>query len=79
MRSDLLEKILKETPLEIRFKVHLEAMIITSLVDMGFRESRMWNDSDEDNELMPKRHEKAQQTTTCLLEDVKQWEKDGRP
>ncbi len=79
MRSTILQDILKETPLEIRIKVCLEAMLITSLVDMGFRESRMWNDSDEDNELLQKIHKSAKQTTEWLLEDIKQWEDDGRP
>ncbi len=47
MRSKIVEKILRETPLSIRLKVSNEMAFIMLLTKLGYREDKMWDERDE--------------------------------
>ena len=50
---------------------------ITLLSEVGFRENKVW--SDEEDELLTKLCDLALKHTKHQLEQIKEWEKDGRP
>lgn len=78
MKSELFEKILRETSLEIRFKVLLELFYLNLITDLGFREEKMWNENnEEDMKLLNKILEAAKKDSDSLLEEVEQWQKDN--
>jgi hypothetical protein len=77
MRSKVLEKILKETPLEVRLNTSNEMAFIVILTELGFRDGNMWSEADD--ELLKKLCEFAKKHTKYQLERIKEWEDDGRP
>lgn len=77
MKNPLIEKILKETPLETRLKVDIELAFINLLTELGYRENKVWEDDEEDK--LQRLFELANELTTSHLETIKEWEKDGRP
>ena len=80
MRSKLIDKILKETPLAIRLKVSNEMAFIMLITDLGFREDKMWDESnEEDNILLAKLMKFAKEHTDNQLKSIERWKKDGEP
>lgn len=79
MRSKIVNDILKSTPLDIRIKVDVKMMLLTVLTDLGFRESRSWTDSEEDQKILDKIEELTKKNTNYILDSIKEWEADGRP
>jgi hypothetical protein len=77
VRSPILEKIRKETPLETRLSVLNKMMFIDLLSTLGFRKDKYW--TPEEDPLLSKLCEHAQKLTNMQLEDIKEWEEDGRP
>ncbi len=77
IRVPKFHEILKQTPLQIRLKVSNQMAFISLLTELGFREDKMW--TDDENELLSKLCEAANQHTEHQLETIKEWEKDGRP
>ena len=49
-RSKVIDKLIKETPLEVRLKVDNEMAFITLLSELGLRDDKMWT-KDEDEML----------------------------
>lgn len=79
MKSEIFEELLKETPLNVRLQVSNEAAFICLLRDLGFREERMWEETEEDNILLKKIIDFAKEHTKNQLKSIKKWEEDGRP
>lgn len=77
MRSPIVEKILKETPLDIRLRVPTEMAMIDLLCELSFREDKGW--SDEEQPMLDKICECAKKLTDYHLKEIKKWEEDGRP
>ena len=67
----------KDIPLETRLKVNNEAAFINLIVELGYRESKMWT-PDED-ELFGKLLGLANKLTQWQLEAIEEWKKDGEP
>lgn len=79
MRSKIAEKILKETPLEVRLKVSNEMAFIMLLSELGYRENKMWDESDEkEMEILHKLCEFAKKHTASQIREIKEWEKDKK-
>ncbi len=80
MRSEIVKKILEETPLEIRLKVSNQMFLIHSLTELGFRENKTWDENnEEDNKLLLKIFDLAREHTKHQIRNIEQWEADGRP
>jgi len=77
MRSEICERILKSIPLETRLKVGNEMAFINLIVELGYREDRMW--SDEEDELLTKLMDLAKQHTDDTLKEIESWKEDGCP
>ena len=77
MRSKILEKILKEIPLEVRLKTSNEMAFIELLAELGFIENKMW--SDDEDIMLQKLCDFAKKHTEHQLARIKEWEEDGRP
>ena len=75
--SEIFEKLVKEIPLATRLKVANEMAFIDLIVELGYREDKMW--TDEENELLGKLCELAQKHTDSILKDIEVWEADGKP
>jgi|AntRauTorcE11897_2_1112592.scaffolds.fasta_scaffold09027_8 hypothetical protein len=76
-RSKVIDKLIKETPLEVRLKVDNEMAFITLLSELGLRDDKMWT-KDED-EMLSKLIDFAKKHTQYQLETIKKWEDDGKP
>lgn len=74
MRSMKIKQILKETPLKIRLQVGNEMAFISLLTELGFREDKMWEESE--NELLSKLMKSASEHTENQLKTIKKWQKD---
>ena len=77
MRSKIIEDILKRTPLKTRIKVDIQASFINLITELGYRESKSWTE-DEDL-ILQKLTDLANQTTDYIMESIKDWESDGKP
>ena len=77
MKSEIFERIRKETSLEIRFKVDNEMFLIDFLCEMGYRPDRAW--TDEERETLDKILAYDKKMTNYHLETVKKWKEDGEP
>jgi hypothetical protein len=77
MRSPLIKKILKETPLETRLKVSNEMAFIMLITELGFRENKMWNENDpKEMELLGKLCKFAEEHTKNQMKTIEEWKKD---
>lgn len=70
-----IEKILKETPLKVRLQVSNEMMFISLLSKLGFRENKMWEESE--NEMLSKICKLAEEHTEHQLKQIRKWQDDG--
>ena len=75
--SKAFEKLVKEVPLKTRIKVANEMAFINLIVELGYREDKMW--TDDENELLGKICVLAQKNTDSILKDIEEWKKDGKP
>lgn len=75
--SKAFEKLVKEVPLKTRIKVANEMAFINLIVELGYREDKMW--TDDENELLDKICVLAQKHTDSILKDIEEWKKDGKP
>jgi hypothetical protein len=77
MRSDLITKILKETPLEIRLKVSNEMAFIHLITELGYRENKAWDETDDkDNEILNKLMKLAKEHTEHQMKTIEKWKDD---
>jgi len=63
--------------LERRFQIINEMGFIGFLSELGYREDKMW--TDEEQETLDKLCEYTKKHTKNLIEELKVWEKDGKP
>jgi len=77
MKSDIISKILKETPLEIRLNVDNEFAFINLITELGFREDKMWEDCEDP--MLRKLIMLANELTKRQIKTIERWEKDGKP
>ena len=80
MRNKLIDKILRETPLETRIKVTIQAYFLmeyggTMLMPLD----KNGNDIPEAVEANRKCMEKCNPLLKQVLDEIKQWKKDGMP
>lgn len=71
------EKILKETPLNIRLSVSNYMAFVSLITELGYRDDKAWG--EDENELHDKLTMCAQQHTIHQLDDIKGWINDGKP
>lgn len=77
MRSKVIERILKETPLQTRLKVCTEMAFINLLTELGYRENKMW--TDDEDETLNKLCDLAKELVKDHIKEFEQWQKDGKP
>ena len=75
--KNIISEIAKRTPLETKIKVSNEMAFINLIVELGYREDKMW--TDDENELLHKLCALAQKHTDNILKNIDDWEKDGKP
>jgi hypothetical protein len=75
--SKSFKKLLKEIPLKTRLKVSNEMAFINLIVELGYREDKMW--TDDENELLAKLCGLAKEHTDSVLKEIEEWKKDGKP
>lgn len=80
MKNELIDKILKEIPLETRVKVSIEAYFIAEYGGTFFMPlDKNGNDTPESVEANRKCFEKAEPLLKLVLDDIKEWKEDGCP
>lgn len=77
MKNEIVARLLKKIPLEIRLKVSTEMAMIDLLTEMGYREDKAW--TEEEDEKLHILVQAAERLTKWHLKEIKQWEEDGRP
>ena len=75
--SKAFNKLVKEIPLKTRLKVTNEMAFINLIVELGYREDKMW--TDDENEILSKLYLLAEEHTDSILKDLEEWDKDGNP
>lgn len=75
--KNLISDIAKNVPLKTRIKVSNEMAFINLIVELGYREDKMW--TDDENELLDKLSVLAQEHTDSILKYIEEWNKDGKP
>lgn len=78
MENELINKLLRETPLKIRLQVLNEMCFVDMLCELGYITEGSWT-PDEQETMLVKISQYCEKLTQSQLEDVEQWEKDGRP
>lgn len=77
MRSKIIEKILKETPLKTRLKVSNEMAFIHLITELGYREDKAWDENDEeDNRILLKLTALANEHTNNQMKTIDRWKRD---
>ncbi len=80
IKNNIIDKLLKKTPLEIRIKVAIEAFFITEYGGTFFMPlDEDGNDIPEAVEANRKCFEKAEPLLKHIMEDIKGWKEDGMP
>lgn len=77
MNLDNFTKTLKEVPLDIRLDVINDMYFMDLIHGLGYREEKGW--TDEENEVLYKINTAARNHTLRILQEIQQWEKDGKP
>ena len=68
--SKAIDKLVKEIPLKTRIKISNEMAFINLIVELGYREDKMW--TDDENELLGKLCSLAQKHTDRILKDIEE-------
>jgi hypothetical protein len=72
-----IDKMLRETPLATRLRVSNEMTFISLLTELGYREEKAWGDDEQ--ELLNKLCNIAKSHTDHQIQQILEWEKDGKP
>lgn len=75
--KNLISELTKNIPLKTRLNVSNEMAFIDLIVELGYRESKMWTDDEKD--ILSKLRELSRKHTESILEDIEEWESDGKP
>jgi hypothetical protein len=66
--------------LKTRIKVSCWFMINNVIHESGAREEAVWDETNpRDNELMKLLDDKTKELTERIMENIKEWEEDGKP
>ena len=71
--GDLTSKI----PLDVRLRVSTQMGFINLITELGYREDKMW--SDEEDDVLNKLIDLANELAEDHLKEVKEWIEDGQP
>ena len=78
--SNTISELLKETSLEIRIKMSCWFMINNLIHESGAREEAAWDETNpKDIEMMKLLDDKTKELTDKILNNIKEWEEDGKP
>ena len=78
--SDKINELLKETPLESRIRISCWFVLNDMIHSSGAREESVWDETNpRDLELMELLNNRTKELTQKILENIKEWEKDGKP
>ena len=78
--SDKITDLLKETPLEARIKISCWFVLNDMIHDSGARESAVWDETNpKDVEMMKLLDDKTRELTEVIMNNIKEWEEDGKP
>jgi hypothetical protein len=78
--SKTINELLKKTSLETRIKLSCWFMINNVIHETGVREEKSWDSTNKrDVELMMLLENKTKELTETILNNIKEWEEDGKP
>jgi SOS-response transcriptional repressor LexA len=78
--SNTISELLKETSLETRIKMSCWFTINNVIHELGAREELVWDETNpRDIELMKLLDDKTKELTDKILNNIKEWEEDGKP
>lgn len=77
MRSKAYKQLVKEIDLKTRMKAHTEIAFIDLITKLGYRPDKMW--TEDEQPLLSKLCGLALELSEELVEEIEQWEKDGKP
>jgi len=78
--SDKINDLLKQTPLEARIKISCWFGLNDMIHDSGTREEAVWDETNpKDVEMMKLLDDKTKELTEVIMNNIKEWEEDGKP
>jgi hypothetical protein len=78
--SESITKLLKETSLELRIHIACWFALNDMIHESGAREEAVWDESNpRDAELMKLLGDRTKELTESILNNIKEWELDGKP
>jgi hypothetical protein len=78
--SNTIVDLIKETPLETRIKISCWFALNNMIHDSGAREEAAWDETNPiDIKLMELLEDKTEELTKKIMENIKEWEQDGKP
>jgi len=78
--SDKINDLLKQTPLEARIKISCWFALNDMIHDSGAREEAVWDETNpKDVEMMKLLDDKTRELTEVIMNNIKEWEEDGKP
>jgi hypothetical protein len=78
--SNTIVELIKETPLESRVRISCWFALNNMIHDSGAREESVWDETNPvDIKLMELLEDKTEELTKKIMEDIKEWEEDGKP
>jgi len=78
--SNTIVDLIKETPLESRIRISCWFALNNMIHDSGAREESVWDETNPiDIKLMELLEDKTEELTKKIMEDIKEWEEDGKP
>ena len=78
--SDKINDLLKQTPLEARVKISCWFALNDMIHDSGAREEAVWDETNpKDVEMMKLLDDKTKELTEVIMNNIKEWEEDGKP
>ena len=73
----MIDKLIKNIPLKTRIQVLNEIGFIRLITEMGYREEKSWGPDEEAT--LQKLKDLAKEHTQFIMEELTEWEEDGRP
>lgn len=78
--SNTIVDLIKETPLESRIRISCWFALNNMIHDSGAREEAVWDEANpKDVKLMELLEDKTKELTERIMENIKEWETDGKP
>jgi hypothetical protein len=78
--SNTIVELIKETPLESRVRISCWFALNNMIHDSGARKESVWDETNPiDVKLMELLEDKTEDLTKKIMENIKEWEEDGKP